>query len=65
MKLIKVSKWLVLIGAIELGLVGVFNFSIFGVLLGSWPTIIRIIYIAIGVCGFWGAYNTLTKKKKK
>lgn len=65
MNLIKVSKWLVLIGAIELGLVGTLNMSVFGTLFGGWPVVIRIMYALIGFCGIWGAYNTLTKKKKK
>lgn len=65
MNLVKVSKWLVLIGAIELGLVGAFNISVFASLFGSWPMVIGILYALIGACGVWGAYNTLTKKKKK
>lgn len=65
MKLVKISKWLVLIGAIELGLVGTFNLSVFGMLFGSWPMVISIIYALVGACGVWGAYNTLTNKKKK
>lgn len=64
MNLVKISKWLVLIGAMELGLVGASNISVFGMLFGSWPMVIRILYVLIGACGFWGAYNTLAKKKK-
>ena len=63
MKLKTVSKWLVVLGAIELGLVAVLGFDLFGTLFGSWPVVLKIIYGLIGVCGFWGAFAMLTKKK--
>ena len=65
MKLKTISKWLVVIGAIEVGLMGIMNFDLLGSLLGSWPLVIRIVYILIGFSGFWGAYAMLTNKKKK
>lgn len=65
MKLKTISKWLVVLGAIELGLMAVFSFDLFGTLFGSWPIVLRILYGLIGLCGFWGAYAMLTKKKKK
>jgi len=63
MKLKTVSKWLVVLGAIELGLVAVLGFDLFGTLFGSWPVVLKIIYGLIGICGFWGAFAMLTKKK--
>jgi len=63
MKLKKVSKWLVVLGAIEVGLMGVMNFDLIGSLFGSWPMLVKIIYILVGVAGLWGAYAMLTKKK--
>lgn len=65
MKLKTISKWLVVLGAIELGLMAVFGFDLFGMILGRWPIVLRIFYGLIGLCGFWGAYAMLTKKKKK
>ena len=63
MKLKTISKWLVVLGAIELGLMAVLGFDLFGMLLGSWPIVLKIFYGLIGLCGFWGAYAMLMKKK--
>lgn len=63
MKLKTVSKWLVVLGAIEVGLMGVMNFDLIGSLLGSWPLLVKVVYILVGVAGLWGAYAMLTKKK--
>jgi len=63
MKLKTVSKWLVVLGAIEVGLAGVINFDLIGSLLGSWPMLVKVVYILVGVAGLWGAYAMLTKKK--
>lgn len=63
MKLKTVSKWLVVLGAIEVGLMGVMNFDLIGSLLGSWPMLVKIVYMLVGVAGLWGAYAMLTKKK--
>lgn len=65
MKLKTISKWLVVLGAIELGLMAVVGFDLFGTLFGAWPMVLRVIYGLIGLSGFWGAYAMLTKKKKK
>jgi hypothetical protein len=63
MKLKTVSKWLVILGAIEVGLMGVMNFDLIGSLLGSWPMLVKIVYTLVGIAGLWGAYAMLTKKK--
>lgn len=65
MKLKTVSKWLVILGALEVGFMGVLRFDIVGTLFGSWPIIVMIIYALIGISGLWGAYAMLTNKKKK
>ena len=63
MKLKTVSKWLVILGAIEVGLMGVMNFDLIGSLLGSWPMLVKVVYTLVGIAGLWGAYAMLTKKK--
>lgn len=60
-----ISKWLVVIGAANWGLVGLFKFDLVDWILGSWPVLVRIVYVIIGVAGFWGIYNKLTKPSKK
>lgn len=59
------SKWLVVLAAIELGLIGVMNFDLIGSLLRAWPMAVKILYILIGAAGVWGAYAMATKKRKK
>lgn len=65
MQLKTVSKWLVVLGAIEVGLMGAFSFNLIGGLLGSSPMLVRIVYVVIGVAGVWGAYAMATNKKKR
>ena len=49
-----ILKWiaysLVLIGALNWGLIGAFNFNLVSFLFGDMSTISRIIYIAVGLC---------------
>lgn len=61
----KISKWLVVIGAINWGLIGLLNFNLVTFLFGSLSVVVTIVYILVGAAGFWGAYAMLTKKKKK
>jgi len=60
----KISKWLVVIGAINWGLVGVFKFNLVTLIFGSWPMLVTLVYALIGLAGVWGAYAMLTNKKK-
>lgn len=64
MKLKTVSKWLVLLGALEVGFMGALRFDLFGSLLGTWPVVIRILYILILVCAIWGVFAMAVGKKK-
>lgn len=65
MKLKTVSKWLVILGALEVGFMSVLKFDLVGTLLGSWPILVKFVYALVGVAGLWGTYAMLTKKKKK
>ncbi|HET7099467.1 MAG TPA: DUF378 domain-containing protein [Patescibacteria group bacterium] len=65
MKLKTLSKWLVVLGALEVGFMSVLNFDLVGSLIGKWPTLVMIVYAAVGLSGLWGAFAMLTMKKKK
>lgn len=65
MKLKTVSKWLVVIGAINWGLVGLLNINLVTLLFGSWPWLVMLVYVLVGLSGLWGAYAMLMGKKKK
>lgn len=64
MKLKTISKWLVVIGAINWGLVAFLNFNLVTFLFGSWPWLVTVVYALVGLSGLWGAYAMLMKKKK-
>jgi uncharacterized membrane protein YuzA (DUF378 family) len=65
MKLKTFSKWFVIIGALEVGFMGVLKIDLIGTLLGGIPFLLTIVYALIGLSGIWGAYAMLTNKKKK
>lgn len=54
MKIIdKIALVLVIIGAINWGLVGAFNFNLVEAIFGAMTWITRIIYILVGISGLW------------
>ncbi len=44
---------LIIIGAINWGLVGIFNFNLVDAIFGVMSVISRIIYILVGISGLW------------
>jgi uncharacterized membrane protein YuzA (DUF378 family) len=40
---------LVLVGALNWGLVGLFNFNLVTTLLGAWPMVVRVVYVLVGI----------------
>ena len=44
---------LVIIGAINWGLIGIFNFNLVDAIFGVMSVISRIIYILVGISGLW------------
>lgn len=55
------AVWLVVIGAINWGLVGLLNVNLVNWLFGSWPTLERVVYILVGVGGVWKLYMMTMK----
>lgn len=54
MKIIdKIVLALVIIGAINWGLIGIFNFNLVDAIFGAMSIISRIIYILVGISGLW------------
>ncbi len=54
MKIIdKIALVLVIIGAINWGLIGIFNFNLVSTLFGDMSIISRIVYILVGISGIW------------
>ena len=49
----KVSIILVIIGAINWGLVGLFKFNLVDAIFGELSILSRIIYVLVGISGLW------------
>ena len=45
---------LIIIGAINWGLIGLFNFNLVDTIFGAMSVISRIIYTLVGISGLWG-----------
>lgn len=55
MKIIdKIALVLIIIGAINWGLIGIFNFNLVATIFGDMTIISRIIYGLVGLSGLWG-----------
>ena len=52
--LYKIALALGIIGCINWGLVGIFNFNLVEAIFGGLSVITRIIYILVGISGLWG-----------
>ncbi len=50
----KIALALIIIGAINWGLIGIFNFNLVSAIFGEMTVITRIIYGLVGVSGIWG-----------
>lgn len=50
----KIALLLIVIGAINWGLIGLFNFNLVDTIFGTASLISRIIYVLVGISGLWG-----------
>ena len=50
----KIALLLIIIGAINWGLIGFFNFNLVDTIFGNMSIISRIIYALVGISGLWG-----------
>ena len=55
--------WLVSLGAVNLGLVGLLNLNVVEMILGAGSLLTRVVYVVIGVAGGWKIYNMTMAKK--
>ncbi len=55
------AVWLVVIGALNWGLVGLLNVNLVNWLLGSWPMVERVVYILVGLGGVYKLYMMTMK----
>jgi len=57
-----VSSVLVLVGALNWGLVGFFNWNLVSALFGAWPVVERAVYALVGLAALWMIWM-ISKKK--
>ncbi|HCW32797.1 MAG: hypothetical protein UT36_C0006G0041 [Candidatus Peregrinibacteria bacterium GW2011_GWF2_39_17] len=60
----KIAGILILVGALNWGLVGAFNFNLVNVLVGAWPIVERVIYIVVGLAAIAMAFMCQCKACK-
>jgi uncharacterized membrane protein YuzA (DUF378 family) len=44
-----IAMWLVVIGGVNWGLVGLLDWNLVEVLFGSWEVVVRVVYILVGL----------------
>lgn len=49
----KTAGWLVVVGAINWGLVGAFGFDLVQKLFGTWPMLVTTLLVLVGVSGIY------------
>lgn len=55
MKIIdKIALALIIVGALNWGLIGLFNFDLVAAIFGDMTLLARIVYSLVGVSGLWG-----------
>lgn len=57
-----IAMILLLIGGINWGLVGAFNYNLVSNLLGDASTVTRVVYGLVGLCALYSAYKFMQKK---
>jgi len=54
---------LIIVGALNWGLIGLFNFNLVDTIFGTMSVLSRIIYTLVGVAGVWGIKLIFDKMK--
>ena len=50
----KIALVLIILGAINWGLIGFFGFDLVATIFGEMSVISRIVYVLVGISGLWG-----------
>ena len=61
----KVALILTIIGGVNWGLVGAFNFDLVGALFGEMSLLSRLVYILVGLSGIWMLYSLFIPQKSE
>lgn len=58
------ARLLVIVGGLNWGLMGAFQFNLVNTLVGAWPMVENVVYILVGLAALYEAYNWCCGKKK-
>jgi uncharacterized membrane protein YuzA (DUF378 family) len=64
MTLYKIAMFLVIVGALNWGLVGALNFNLVEKVTGNNASFVKLVYILVGVCAVYVAMKKLGGKKQ-
>lgn len=59
-----VAWWLVVLGAVNWGLAAL-NYNLVELFLGSWPSLVQVVYLLVGASGVYYLVVALSGGKKK
>lgn len=48
--------WLVIVGALNWGFIGLFGFNLVNMVLGSWPMVETLVYVLVGASAVYRAF---------
>lgn len=57
------ARILLIVGGLNWGLVA-FKYNLVEMLFGSWPQVVMIVYVLVGLAALWEAYNWCMSCKK-
>ncbi|MFC1626777.1 DUF378 domain-containing protein [Patescibacteria group bacterium] len=57
------AQLLLIVGALNWGLVGAFRIDLVELILGTSPALVQLVYILIGLAGLYSLYKMNTKRK--
>lgn len=60
-----VATLLVVVGAVNWGLIGLLNLDLVNTLVGAWPMVVKVVYILVGLSGLWLLYDWWMGMSKK
>lgn len=60
----KIALWLLIIGGLNWGLVGLFEFDLVAAIFGPLSLLSRIVYILVGLSAIWLIYAELLPENK-
>lgn len=59
----KIALWIAIIGGLNWGLIGLFDFNLVAALFGGMSILTRIVYIVVGLAACWLIYTQFVPEK--